>query len=52
MVTFRYNDVDLRVEIDPTTHRIVQYSLDTSDTHVTGTYSAFDSAPKIDAPVK
>ena len=51
VVAFRYNEVDFRVVIDATTQRIVQYSLDTSDTHVTGTYSAFDSAPKIDAPI-
>jgi len=49
-VIFRYNEVDFRVVIEATTGRIVRYSLDSADSHVTGTYSAFNAAPRIDAP--
>ncbi|MBI5566622.1 MAG: copper resistance protein CopC, partial [Chloroflexi bacterium] len=52
VVAFRYNEVDFRVQIETATGRMVRYSLDGSDTHVTGTYSAFNAAPKIEAPVK
>ncbi|MFN8597100.1 MAG: copper resistance protein CopC [Anaerolineae bacterium] len=52
IVFFRYNAVDFRVEIDLATNRMVRYSLAGTDTHVTGTYSAFNSAPKIELPVK
>ncbi len=49
-VVFRYNDVDFRVEIDAATGRYVRYTLNSAGLRVTGTYSAFDSAPKILTP--
>ncbi len=49
-VVFQYNAVDFRVVIDTATGRIVRYSLDSADSHVMGAYSAFNAAPKIDAP--
>lgn len=51
-VVFRYNDFDFRVWIDAETHRIVRLTIDGADLHVSSTYHAFDSAPRIEAPIK
>lgn len=52
VVAFRYNAVDFRVEIDPATGLLGQYTLDGAGTQVTGTYSAFNAAPRIDTPTE
>jgi mono/diheme cytochrome c family protein len=50
VVAFRYNEVDFRVEIDPMTGRYLRYTLNSAGLRVAGAYSAFDAAPKIEAP--
>lgn len=50
VVVFRYNDIDFRVEIEAATGRYVRYTLNSAGLHVTGTYSAFNSAPEILTP--
>jgi hypothetical protein len=50
IVFFRYNDFDFRLWIEPDSGQILQYTLDGQGQHVSSTYSAFDSAPPIEAP--
>jgi copper transport protein len=50
IVLFHYTGFDFRLWIDPDSGRILQYTLAGQGEHVSSTYSAFDSAPPIEAP--
>jgi len=50
IVVFQYSGFDFRLWIEPDSGQILQYTLDGQGQHVSSTYSAFDSAPPIEAP--
>ncbi len=52
VVSFTWNGFDFKLWIDPQSGRITRYTLTDGARTVDGTYSAFDAAAKIDAPLK
>lgn len=50
IVAFRYNGDDFRFWIDAESYRILKYSMDGPDHHMTSVYGDFDSAPPVEPP--
>lgn len=52
VVSFTWNGFDFKLWIDPQTARIIRYTLTDGTRTVFGTYSNYDAAPTIEAPVQ